>query len=326
MPRALVTGASGFVGGALAAELARAGYEVTALVRSSSARGHLEALGATFASGDLSDKGALSAAVAGADVVHHVAAVVRARDPRDFERSNVAGTRLLLEACAARAGGPPRVVLVSSLAAAGPSRDGRPVTEESPPAPITAYGRSKLAQEQLAAEFAGRVPVVTVRPPAVYGPRDAAFLVMFKLARWGVAPRLVGGTERTSMVHVEDLAVALRLAGERGAPGGVYFATDGAEHDAVAVAQAMARAQGRRAVALPVPLAAARMVARLSQALTPPGRTPVVNPEKIADLSQRWWICSDARARRDLGYSSRWDLEAGLEQTARWYRAEGWLG
>jgi nucleoside-diphosphate-sugar epimerase len=207
------------------------------------------------------------------------------------------------------------VVLVSSLAAAGPAVDGAPLTESAIPHPINAYGRSKRAQELLAEEYCGRVPVVIVRPPVVYGPRDTAVLLMFRTAALRLCPRLVGGTEKTCMIHVEDLARALRLAGERGAAGSTYFVTDGEIHDTLE----------RRALTLPIPIALVGMIARITEALTPRGVTPVLNEEKVLDLSQKYWICSDARARQDLGYASQWTLEAGLRQTATWYRAQGWL-
>jgi nucleoside-diphosphate-sugar epimerase len=325
MPRALITGGSGFVGGALAAELAGAGYGLDALVRPTARTEGLRRLEARLVVGDLADRAALSEAVRLADVVYHSAAVVRARSPEEFERSNVEGTRALLEACADRPGGAPRVVLVSSLAAAGPSPDGHPLTEDEPPHPVTAYGRSKLAQERLAQEFGGRVDVVVVRPPAVYGPRDTGFLVMFRMAMRGFSPVLLGGTRRTCMVHVEDLARGLRLAGEQGAPGAAYFVTDGVDHDANAIAREVARALGRRTAPLPAPIPVARLVARINRMLTPGGRTPVIDPDKILDLSQAYWVCTDGRARHELGYRSTWDLAAGMDQTARWYRDEGWL-
>ena len=325
MKRAAITGASGFVGGALAAELKAAGYEVTALVRPTSDRSYLEKLGVRFVEGGLSDSAALSKLVQDADVVHHVAAVVRARDLQEFDRSNVEGTRAVLEACAARPGGAPPVVLVSSLAAAGPSVDGVPLTESAIPHPINAYGRSKRAQELLADEFRGRVPVVVVRPPVVYGPRDKAVLLMFRTAALRLCPRLAGGTEKTCMIHVEDLARALRLAGERGAAGSTYFVTDGEIHNTLEISRTMARILERRALTLPIPIALVGIIARIAEALTPRGVTPVLNEEKVLDLTQRYWICSDARARQDLGYVSQWRLEPGLRQTASWYRAQGWL-
>lgn len=325
MKRAAITGASGFVGGALAAELRRAGYEITALVRPTSERAHLEALGARLVPGALSDADSLREFVRDADVVHHVAAVVRTPDPEEFTRSNVQGTRAILEACAARPGGAPPVVMVSSLAAAGPSPDGHLLDEGEPPHPVTPYGRSKLAQEALASEFRERVPVMAVRPPVVYGPRDKAVLVMFKTVMMGLCPLLVGGTEKSCMIHVDDLAVALRLAGERGAPGSTYFATDGAVHGTLEISRTIARVLGRRTLTLPVPIGIAKLVARINQAATPRGMTPVLNEEKVRDLSQKFWVCSDDRARRELGYRSRYDLESGLKHTAEWYRRAGWI-
>ena len=325
MKRAAITGASGFVGGALAEELRREGYEITALVRPSSERAHLEALGARLVMGSLADADALAEFVRNSDVVYHVAAVVRTADPEEFTRSNVQGTRALLEACARRPGGSPPVVLVSSLAAAGPSPDGHLLDESEPPHPVTPYGRSKLAQEALAAEFRGRVPVVAVRPPVVYGPRDKAVLVMFKTVMMGICPHLIGGTEKSCMIHVDDLALALRLAGEHGKTGATYFATDGAVHGTLEISRTIARVLGRRTLTLPAPIALARILAKINQAVTPRGMTPVLNEEKVRDLSQRFWVCSDDRARRELGYRSRYDLESGMKHTADWYRSAGWI-
>ncbi len=324
MSRAFVTGATGFVGGALVRELLASGLEVTALVRDPARASWLKDAGAALVPGDLSDAGAIESGMRGAQVVHHVAAVVRARDKQEFIRSNVDGTRRVFEAAAAQAR-PPRVVLVSSLAAGGPSPDGHPITEDEPAHPVIHYGRSKLAQEAVAREFAGRVPCVVVRPPVVYGPGDRAVLVLFKLAMLGFSAGVAGGTQRNCMVHVEDLARGLRLAGEAPCEGSTFYLTDGQVHETSQVTREIARVLGRRTLPVKIPLGLAKLLARAQEALTPPGRTPVLDLDKIEDLSQRFWVCSDARARRELGYQSRFDLATGLEQTAAWYRQERWL-
>ncbi len=219
--KALVTGATGFVGSHLAEALRRRGDEVTALARSASKAAALEPLGVRVVPGDLHDRAALQRAVEGQDVVYHVAGVVAARGEADFLAANRDGTRHVVEA--AERAGVGRLVLVSSMAAAGPTVRGHPLRGDEPPRPVTAYGRSKLAAEDVVT--ASRLPWTIVRPPMVYGPRDQEVLKVFRLARLGLAPVLGDGTQELSAVHGADLAEALVAAGTTGAAAGrIYYA------------------------------------------------------------------------------------------------------
>ncbi|HEU5304939.1 MAG TPA: NAD(P)-dependent oxidoreductase, partial [Gemmatimonadales bacterium] len=182
--KALVTGATGFVGSHLAETLCQRGYEVTALARSPVKAAALANQGVRVVRGDLHDTAALDRAVEGQDVVYHVAGVVAARDEAEFLRGNREGTRNIV--AAAERGQRPRFVLVSSLAAAGPAPRGAPLTGGEAPRPVTAYGRSKLAAEQTVAASSLRWSIV--RPPIVYGPRDREILKVFRLARLRIAP------------------------------------------------------------------------------------------------------------------------------------------
>jgi nucleoside-diphosphate-sugar epimerase len=138
--KALVTGATGFVGSHLVEALRSRGHQVTALVRSPSKAAALEPLGVRLVPGDLDDAGSLARAVEGQDLVFHVAGLVAAKDEREFVRVNRDGTASLVAAAArARVG---RFVYVSSMAAGGPAGKGRPLTGAEPPRPVTGYGRS----------------------------------------------------------------------------------------------------------------------------------------------------------------------------------------
>ncbi|MEN0110196.1 MAG: NAD-dependent epimerase/dehydratase family protein, partial [Planctomycetota bacterium] len=185
MARTLVTGATGFIGVRLVERLVARGDRVACLVRPTSDTGGLEPLGVERAVGSLGDAESLVRAVGGsfggegAEVVLHVAGLTHAWRAEDFHRVNAEGTATLCRA-AAGASSPPTVVLLSSLAAAGPSPDGAPHTEATKPAPISHYGRSKLAGERAARRFADRLPLSIVRPPVVFGPGDRDGLLLFK--------------------------------------------------------------------------------------------------------------------------------------------------
>jgi nucleoside-diphosphate-sugar epimerase len=182
--RALVTGATGFVGSHLVEALQNDSVEVTALARSAAKAADLAQFGVRVVNGDLHDNAGLERAVRDQDVVYHVAGVVAARDEAEFLRSNRDGTRNVVTA--AERQGRPRFVLVSSLAAAGPAPRGAPLSGTEAPHPVTAYGRSKLAAEQIVRSSS--LPWSIVRPPIVYGPRDREVLKVFRLARLGLAP------------------------------------------------------------------------------------------------------------------------------------------
>ena len=256
--------------------------------------------------------------------------VTRARTAAEFTAGNVAPTRALLDAVRLVHGASaPRGVLVSSQAAAGPAAaPDRPRTEDEAPAPVGAYGASKRAAERVVAEHPAADGWTIVRPSAVYGPRDRDFLAVFRHAARGVA--VYPGTRGAalSLVHVADLVDALRRAATvADAAGRTYFV---AAPDAVtwpALHAAVARALGTRLrVALDVPaplLALAGVAGDAWMALG--GRPTLVGREKLALAAPRWWLCSAARAERELGWHARMALDDGLCATAAWYRGAGWL-
>jgi nucleoside-diphosphate-sugar epimerase len=321
--KALVTGATGFIGSHLAEALRRRGDAVTVLARSASRAAALAPLGVRVIPGDLHDRTALQRAAESQDVVYHVAGAVAARSEADFMAANRDGTRNLVEAV--ERAGTGRLVYVSSMAAAGPTIKGRPLRGDEAPRPVTAYGRSKLAAEQ--AVTVSRLPWTIVRPPMVYGPRDLEVLKVFRLARLGVAPVLGDGSQELSAVHGGDLAEALLAAGGADvAVGRTYYACHPEVFTGADMARAVGRAMGKSPAVIRVPATIGRGVLMLTEAaarLT--GHTTILTADKANEFFQPAWTGDPGPLARDTGWQAAHDLRSGLEETYQWYLTAGWL-
>jgi nucleoside-diphosphate-sugar epimerase len=324
--RALVTGATGFVGGHLAEALRSRGDEVTALVRSPSKVAALGPLGLHVVPGGLDDPDSLARAVEGQDVVFHVAGLVAARNEEEFFRVNRDCTASLVAAAArARVG---RFVYVSSMAAGGPAVKGRALIGTEPPRPVTAYGRSKLAGEKAVKSVAeGALPWVIVRPPTVYGPRDREVLKVFRMVRWGVAPVFGDGSQELSAVHGADLAGALIAAGTaRATTGKVYYSCHPEVVTSAAFVRAVASAMGRRVRLVPVPPSLGRAMLGLTEVSARiAGQTTILTRDKANEFFQAAWTGDPDPLTRDSGWCAAHDLASGMADTFRWYRSAGWL-
>ncbi|HYE59367.1 MAG TPA: NAD-dependent epimerase/dehydratase family protein, partial [Rhodothermales bacterium] len=249
-----LTGGTGFIGSHLAEALVARGDHVRALVRGAP-KWLAEVPGVEIVKGGLDDEEALREGVTGADVVYHVAGVTRAPDEATFEAGNVTATVRLLETVRAAAPGVRRVVVTSSLAAVGACTGGV-ATEESPLRPISRYGASKARMEAALAAFSD-LPLTVVRPPAVYGPREADIFTFFQTVSRGLCP--VVGDPRVpalTLVHVRDLVAGMLLAGDRPeAIGQTYFFGSPRDYSWGEIRDAAAQALGRRAVTVRVPRA-----------------------------------------------------------------------
>jgi dihydroflavonol-4-reductase len=323
--KVLVTGATGLVGGHVVDRLLERGDDVTALVRSPTRAAPLAARGVRLVTGDLSNSAAIGAAVGGQDIVHHIAATLGASTEAEFMEANREGTRRIAQACAAAAT-PPRLVLVSSMAAGGPSRRGAPKTAAGDDHPVTMYGRSKLAAEQVLPPLA--IPWTVLRPPTVYGPRERENLLpFFKAVRLGLGPMLGDGSMELSLIHVADLADAIVTAGSRPeVVGKVFYVNHPEVVTAADVLRAIAREMHRNVLPLPIPRWAVRA------ALTCTGawadffhQRSILHPDKVHELFQEAWTADPAPFLAATGWQPRYDLAAGLADTAAWYRREGWI-
>jgi nucleoside-diphosphate-sugar epimerase len=301
---AAITGANGFIGQHVCERFAADGWSVRRIVRRDIEQGRL---------GEL---------IAGADVVIHVAGATRAPKAGMLTASNVDLTRVVVDL--ARRCGVRRIVFISSQAAAGPARSrDSAVTERSAPAPIEAYGRSKLDAEAVVQESSDVLEHVILRPASVYGPGDRDF----RLARFGLAIHAGNRQQLISIVHVHDLVDAIARAATSTAVNRIFFVANDEPVRWRELFRMAAECAGRTIVAdvnLPRPfVAAGAKVGDFVASLR--GRAGLLTSEKAALAQPPYWICSNARAKRELGFTARIDLEAGLRETYRWYVSSGWL-
>ena len=316
---ALITGASGFIGSHLVETLRARRHEVRQLVRPLPPDG-------VFARDPIWH---------GVTHVFHLAARTRAPSAAAFHEANVRFTERLVAAATAQPS-PPHFVFVSSLAAAGPSPGwGTPRLETDASEPVESYGRSKRAAEQclqrMAAE-SGTLPWTILRLPAVYGPRDRDFLTIFRQLRRPLHWRATPGWHGLTIAHVSDVITALLAAADHLSArsrlyhlGGEDVTWDGL-YDAVAMAFDASQHAAFWPVALPVPaplLTLAGHAGGLWARLT--GHVPLASPDKIVLGRQPWWLSSGQRLTADTGWTPAVPLVDGLRDTARWYRANGWL-
>ncbi len=330
----LVTGATGFIGQHLVKALAASGHEVSCIVRRKTDR--LTELGCRLFVGDVADSDTLRDVIASAkpSLVFHLAGLKKATSKRQLFEINEQGCGNLLEAVRRQAN-PPVVVLVSSLAAAGPSDLHRARRECDEPRPVSFYGKSKLAAERVAHNFGHHVPITVVRPPIVLGPGDKDGLEMFKcVARFGLHMVPSRKEMRVSWIYVGDLVQALlqaansgkRLGGDNSAEG-IYYSTSPETTSYTDLGKQLATAVGRRSVCvIRNPKWMVWMIAGMNEiGSRATGRLHILRLDKAREATAGCWTCEGLKLEQETGFDCRMSLQESLTATARWYRDEGWI-
>ncbi|HEY2152997.1 MAG TPA: NAD-dependent epimerase/dehydratase family protein [Vicinamibacterales bacterium] len=323
MRRIAVTGATGFIGRHLVARLITRGDEVRAIVRPGSpALDRLPLPPGVVVIRAALNEASLGDAFRDADIVVHLAGVVSSVRDQTFQEVNVDGTRAV--AAAARVADA-HLVNISSLAAAGPASATAPRTEDDPPAPITAYGRSKLDGERAIASVSG-LRWTVLRPAIVYGPGDRAFLPLFEAAARGLMP-LVGRESATySVIHVDDLVSAITAAVDRRPERDTIFVAHSQPASTRQLSESVRDAVGRQTITIQVPMSLTRLAAwagDVAGALT--GRPQVINSRRYTEMSAEGFVCRVDRMRDRLEIVAQIGLNEGMTGTAAWYREIGWL-
>lgn len=332
----LVTGATGFIGVRLVERLLERGDRVACLVRQTSDTSRLERLSVEWRVGSLGDEASLTAALEGVDAVYHLAGMVHGRRLEDFLEVNSDGAERLCRAAAAMPT-PPVVLLVSSLAATGPSLPCQPHDEATNPAPVSFYGQSKLAGEHACRRYADRVPLSILRPPVVFGPGDRDGLLLFKaLKRFPIhfVPQMKGLP--LSLIYVDDLVEAMVAVTERGErvapnagpndPRGLYFAADPAASSYADMGRMVAAAIDKKIVVICrrkyplLPLAiAGDVIGRIK------GKAPLFGMDKLREASASGWVCDPQKIMTTLGWKPAASLGDHYKETLAWYRENKWL-
>jgi dihydroflavonol-4-reductase len=324
---ALVTGASGFVGSAVARALVAQGRRVRVLLRPTSDRRNIADLPVEIGTGALEDGASLAAAVGGCGALFHVAADYRlwVRDPQAMYRANVEGTRALM--AAALAAGVPRIVYTSSVAVLGLKDDGSAADETTPSTladMIGPYKRSKFLAEEAVRDLVReqRLPAVIVNPSTPIGPRDVKPTPTGRMIVEAASGRMPAYVDTgLNLVHVDDVAAGHLLAEQKGRIGERYIL--GGENLTLAqILRRIAALTGRKPPAFALPIPAVWPVAIVAEALGRLGdREPFVTRDGLRMARHKMFFSSE-KAKRELGYHWR-PADDGLADAVAWFRAAG---
>lgn len=322
--KAFVTGGTGFIGSHLADHLIESSNytDVRCLVRTKDK--WLENKPFNRIKGDLTSISVLRDALRDVDTIFHLAGVVSAPDQSEFNRANVDATETLLRV--ARQCGVPNIVILSSLAAAGPS-NGSPKTEEDAMEPVSMYGKSKQLMEQMIHQTAADdMSVVILRPPAVYGPREDQIYTLFKLMNYGITPIVGDGySPKLSIVYVRDVVDGIMKASALDESGVHTYFVSGQITCWQEIKEIADTVLGKKSLSLKISPAFVKKVAGMIETTaTLFGSYPVVNREKAREMILEW-TCSNEKAERELAYTPDFSLEEGISRTLHWYKKHKWL-
>jgi nucleoside-diphosphate-sugar epimerase len=323
----LITGASGFLGYHLIEAALLQDYEVYAGVRKSSNTKHLLNDKVHVVEMDLSDTGRTKNVLEqnGINYIIHAAALTKAKTESDYNFSNALLTRNLAIAATEAHIAIKKFVFISSLAAMGPSANGEPVKEADIPQPLTWYGKSKLLAEKYLREI-NNLPFIGLRPTAVYGPREKDLLLLIKSVNKGIEVYIGNGEQKLSFIYVKDLAALAINSLSSKIIGEFYNISDGEVYNRYAFADAAKRATHKKTIRLQLPLGLITTVAAGMDALyVRSSKTPVLNKDKIKELTAADWSCSIVKSQKDLGFVPVYNLESGMAETVEWYKAHKWI-
>ncbi|GAB4534364.1 MAG: NAD(P)-dependent oxidoreductase [Thermodesulfovibrionia bacterium] len=323
--KALVTGASGFIGSHLTERLIKEGFEVFCLRRRDSDVRWLSGGDIRFIYGDCCDKESLSS-IRDFDYIFHLAGIIKANSEREFFIVNEEGTQNLIEVVSRNNPNIKRFVYLSSLSAYGPAlQDDHLPSEDGLPHPVSNYGRSKLKGEDVVLKYSSNIPVCILRPSVVYGPRDRQFLLFFKFINRGFVP--YWGEGHTSLIYIDDLIDAIILSIEKDeAIGSIYFVSDGMVYSNNQIIDEIALALDKRVVKVRLPRPILPLIGIFADGIGKiKGRASMINKDKIKEIMYNDWVCDITKAKSELGFRPNIGIKEGMRWTADWYRTNGWI-
>ncbi|MBE2280992.1 MAG: NAD(P)-dependent oxidoreductase [Ignavibacteriaceae bacterium] len=324
---AVLTGANGFVGSHTVDYLLEKGYKVRCIVRKSSDLKWLKGKDIELFDCGLTDLEAIKKVFEGATYIFHIAGTVKSKKPEGYFISNVDNTKILLEAALANKSTIKKFVVTGSQTSGGPSFDGVPVKETDIPKPITTYGKSKLAQEELVFSYKDKLPVTVLRCPAIYGERDTEVGIFFQTYAKGLFTTIGFDKKEVSLLHVYDVVNGMYLAATSNKSNGeLYYLSSEKSYTWDEIGATTAKVMGKKAVHIPVPHFLVYTISAIAQFFSMfSSQAATLNLEKARDLVQRYWVSSPKKAINQLGFRQTVGLEQGIRTTVKWYIKEGWI-
>jgi dihydroflavonol-4-reductase len=325
--KVLVTGGTGFIGSNLIEKLVSRNYEVYTIAKDNMNIEFLNSLNVKVLEYDLNNLPDLENELHDVDYIYHLAGVTRAINKNDYYLGNFLATRNLLKVCKHSCKKLKRFVYVSSLAAVGPSLDGKPVDEETPYHPISHYGKSKMMGELEVIRSSNKLPITILRPSSVYGPRERDIFEYFKLVKHGIKPIIGFNQKKLNMIFCDDLVDSIIAAGEHPkAVNEVYFVGSEKAYTNHQIGEAIAIAQNKSSICIRIPHLIVYTVGIIEEIFGKIFRRPVfLNLQKARESIQQRWDCSIQKIEDDVGFHPKVSLSKGMEKTYEWYVAQEWL-
>ena len=320
-----ITGGTGFIGSQLIEYfLDQKNAEIYALVRNRKNLKWLENLDLHILEGDLFSIPPLPDDI---DFVFHIAGITKANNSEHYYTVNQHGTASLLQALQTQKINLKKLVLLSSQAVSGPSSEGHPVREESPPAPISHYGKSKLESENETLKFRNRFPLTILRAPTIFGPRDPILLPYFKFINKGILPSLGKIQKLLSVCYVKDLIKAFDLStSESLKSGDIFHVADSTpiSWDELGLAAGEALKVKLRTIKLPISTLypfylISEMIGKIS------GNPSILSREKYLEMKQSAWTVNTEAAQKILGFTPFLSFQEAIQETMDWYKKNNWL-
>lgn len=321
--RVLITGASGFLGYHLIMAALDKNLEVYAAVRKNSQIDHLKELPVKYVYLNYDDIEAISKVLENNTInyIIHAAGVTKAVKQQEYNLVNATYSVNLAKAIKSNNGNLKKMIFISSLAAVGPSTDEvTAITEQTNTKPVTAYGRSKLLAETELCKLT--IPLTILRPTAIYGPRDKDIFILLKTISKGLDLYMGKFLQQLSFVHARDVAEAAVQALFLNKTG-VYNIADGNRYNRYQFADTTKKILNKKAIRFHIPMPLIKVLAYFLETINGWANKPaVINREKLQELAAKNWSCDISKAKNELNFSPRFNLESGLKESIAWYQQQ----
>lgn len=333
--RILITGASGFIGSFLIEKALEKDYETWAGIRKNSSREYLQDSRIQFIDLNFGNKQTLASQIRDFiskhgkfDFIVHNAGITKCLNSSDFDKVNFENTANFIDALIDIDAIPEKFILMSSLSSFGLGDEVNytPIKLSDIPNPNTAYGKSKLKAEQYL-QATKNFPYIIFRPTGVYGPREKDYFLMIKTVRSGLDIGAGFKPQHLTFIYAKDLVDAVFLGIESSVKNKDYFVADGDVYTDKEYTQLVKETIGKKHVfSLKVPLWFLKGVSVIAEEISKLTKKPsTLNRDKYKIMKQRNWECDITPLVNDLGFSPKYNLQKGLEESVKWYIDNNWL-